>query len=161
MLSQILLVVWEICNIIAGTMALSFNYQQHSWHLILFFLVSRPPYLQARLTIQATLLLCGVVGSTARGRSHRFWLASGAYGFSIWFILCVTLIATGATRLVQSVKAYSCLMRVVRRNGLSMTSRFYNESGWSSKPYVYLLGWQYTTIASGAVSPDVCFEICV
>lgn len=31
-----------------------------------------------------------------------------------------------------------------------ITGRYFNESGWQSKPYVYLLGWAYTTIASGA-----------
>ncbi|WVQ94478.1 hypothetical protein IAU59_001557 [Kwoniella sp. CBS 9459] len=117
---NILLVTWEIVNIVAGTMAISFQYEKKSWHLFIMFL--------------AVLFICGTVGSTGWGRSHRFWLISGLYGFCMWVVLCVTLLATNATK---------------HRPGPTFTD-FYNTTGWSSKPYVYLLGWQFTTIASGA-----------
>ncbi|OCF45080.1 amino acid/metabolite permease [Kwoniella heveanensis CBS 569] len=116
----ILLVTWEIVNIVAGTMSISFHYEKKSWHLFFMFLV--------------VLLICGTVGSTGWGRSHRFWLISGLYGFCMWVVLCITLLATNATK---------------HRPGPTFTD-FYNTTGWSSKPYVYLLGWQFTTIASGA-----------
>nr|XP_019050170.1 amino acid/metabolite permease [Kwoniella bestiolae CBS 10118]OCF29100.1 amino acid/metabolite permease [Kwoniella bestiolae CBS 10118] len=115
-----LLVIWEIVNIIAGTMAISFHYQKTPWHMFLFFV--------------AVLLIVGTVGSTGWGRSHRFWLCSGIFGFTMWLVLCITLLATNATK---------------HRSGDTFTT-FYNTTGWSSKPYVYLLGWQFTTIASGA-----------
>ncbi|WVR03997.1 hypothetical protein IAU60_000996 [Kwoniella sp. DSM 27419] len=117
---NILLVTWEIVNIVAGTMAISFDYEKKSWHLFLLFL--------------AVLLIVGTVGGTAWGRSHRFWLISGMFGFSMWLMLCITLLATNATK---------------HKPDSSFTN-FYNTTGWSSKPYVYLLGWQFTTIASGA-----------
>nr|XP_019004654.1 amino acid/metabolite permease [Kwoniella mangroviensis CBS 8507]OCF68115.1 amino acid/metabolite permease [Kwoniella mangroviensis CBS 8507] len=115
-----LLVIWEIVNIIAGTMAISFQYQKKPWHMFLFFV--------------AVLLIVGTVGSTAWGRSHRFWLGSGIFGFTMWAVLCITLLTTNATK---------------HRSGDTFTT-FYNTTGWTSKPYVYLLGWQFTTIASGA-----------
>nr|XP_018264501.1 amino acid/metabolite permease [Kwoniella dejecticola CBS 10117]OBR86659.1 amino acid/metabolite permease [Kwoniella dejecticola CBS 10117] len=115
-----LLVIWEIVNIIAGTMAISFDYKKTPWHMFLFFI--------------AVLLIVGSIGSTAWGRSHRFWLCSGIFGFTMWAVLCITLLATNATK---------------HRSGHTFTT-FYNTTGWSSKPYVYLLGWQFTTIASGA-----------
>nr|XP_019012267.1 uncharacterized protein I206_03113 [Kwoniella pini CBS 10737]OCF51048.1 hypothetical protein I206_03113 [Kwoniella pini CBS 10737] len=115
-----LLVIWEIVNVIAGTMAISFDYKKTPWHMFLFFI--------------AVLLIVGSIGSTAWGRSHRFWLCSGLFGFTMWAVLCITLLATNATR----------------HRSEDTLSKFYNTTGWSSKPYVYLLGWQFTTIASGA-----------
>ncbi len=54
-----------MCNIIAGTMSLSFDYQRQSWHLVLFYLVGtvlfvlrsradfgRPPYLLLELWVR-------------------------------------------------------------------------------------------------------------
>lgn len=60
----------------------------------------------------------------------------GIYGLAIWAILCI-----------------SVLVAEVRKGGRIQTDRFFNSSGWDSKTYVYLLGWQYSTIASGVVSP--------
>ncbi|KAK8861393.1 hypothetical protein IAR55_002212 [Kwoniella newhampshirensis] len=117
---NILLVTWEICNIIAGTMSLSFDYHKRPWHMFLFFL--------------AVLLIVGSVGSTHWGRSHYFWLASGSFGFAMWLVLCITLLATNATKFHPG----------------DLFTKFYNTTGWSSRPYVYILGWQFTTIASGA-----------
>ncbi|WRT65491.1 uncharacterized protein IL334_002434 [Kwoniella shivajii] len=119
-IGNLLLVIWEICNIIAGTMSISFDYRKTPWHMFLFFL--------------AVLLIVGTVGSTSWGRSHRFWLGSGAFGFAIWLVLCITLLATNATK---------------NRSEHNLNT-FYNTTGWTSRPYVYLLGWQFTTIASGA-----------
>jgi amino acid transporter len=81
---QILLVTWEMVNIIAGTMGLAYDYEQQTWQMVLFFL--------------AALLLVGLVATQAWGRSHRFWLAAGAYGLSVWLVLCISLLATGATK---------------------------------------------------------------
>ncbi|WWD16702.1 hypothetical protein CI109_101133 [Kwoniella shandongensis] len=117
---NILLVTWEIVNIVAGTMTISFDYSKKPWQMFLFFL--------------AVLLICGTVGSTHWGRSHYFWLGSGAFGFTMWAVLCITLLATNATK----------------HNPGDLFTKFYNTTGWSSKPYVYILGWQFTTIASGA-----------
>jgi hypothetical protein len=84
---------------------------------------------------QAILLFLGCVGTTATGRSHKFWICGGIYGLIVWAILCI-----------------SVLVSEVRKGGSIRTDRFYNHSGWNSKSYVYLLGWQYSTIASGVVS---------
>jgi hypothetical protein len=59
----------------------------------------------------------------------------GIYGLAIWLILCISVLVTE-----------------VRKGGRIQTDRFFNSSGWDSKTYVYLLGWQYSTIASGVVS---------
>lgn len=59
----------------------------------------------------------------------------GIYGLTVWAILCITI-----------------LVSEVRKGGSIRTDRFYNNSGWKSQTYVYLLGWQYSTIASGVVS---------
>lgn len=69
-----------------------------------------------------------------------FWSAAadavlGIYGLAIWAILCISVLVTE-----------------VRKGGRIQTDRFFNQSGWDSKTYVYLLGWQYSTIASGVVS---------
>lgn len=82
---------WEVVNIITGTMSLAFDYQKEAWHQVLFFL--------------AAILLCGGVGSQAWGRSHRFWLCGGIFGLCIWLILCISLLATGATSCVQIPQA--------------------------------------------------------
>ncbi|WVQ79073.1 hypothetical protein IAT38_001167 [Cryptococcus sp. DSM 104549] len=117
---NILLVTWEIANIVVGTIGLSIDYDKKSWHNFLFFI--------------AVLLIIGTVGSTGWGQSHRFWLCSGLFGFTMWLVLCITLLATNATKHDPS----------------DMFKEFYNTTGWSSKAYVYILGWQFTTIASGA-----------
>ncbi|KIR53725.1 amino acid/metabolite permease [Cryptococcus gattii Ru294] len=116
----LLLVTWEIANIVVGTIGLSLNYQEKNWHNFLLFL--------------GILVIVGLIGSTGWGQSHCFWLCSGAFGFSMWLVLCITLLATNATK----------------HDPGDMFNQFYNTTGWSSKPYVYILGWQYTTIASGA-----------
>lgn len=92
------------------------DYERKSWQSVLFFL--------------AILLVTGVVGSQAWGRSHRFWLGAGLYGVIVWAILCISLAAKGATSRIQA-------------------PLWMNETGWSSKPYVFMLGWSYCTIASG------------
>lgn len=129
---------WEICDIISGTMAMATSYEPQTWHSVLFFLVryhrTRRENLQL-LIHQAILLFLGGVGTTATGRSHKFWICGGIYGLTVWAILCI-----------------SVLVSEVRKGGSIRTDRFYNHSGWSSKSYVYLLGWQYSTIASGVVS---------
>lgn len=84
--------------------------------------------------LQGILVIVGLIGSTGWGQSHCFWLCSGAFGFSMWLVLCITLLATNATK----------------HDPGDMFNQFYNTTGWSSRPYVYILGWQYTTIASGA-----------
>lgn len=100
-----LLVTWEMANIIAGTMTLSFDYQKQRWHLALFFLVrSSSLFLRQKSSAhlpQAIILCVGTIGSTAWGRSHRFWLGSGMYGLAVWAVLCITLLATSVTRLVS------------------------------------------------------------
>ncbi|ORX36310.1 amino acid permease-domain-containing protein [Kockovaella imperatae] len=113
-----ILVLWEISRIITGTMEVAFNYEERNWQSLLFFL--------------AVLAVCGVTGATAWGRSHRFWLAAGAYFVAVWLILNATLIAG-----------------VVRNPYRGVSTHFWNSSGWSSRGYVGLLGWQYCTLASG------------
>ena len=81
---QVVLVTWEVAEIITGTMSLASNYVAKDWHLLLFFL--------------ATLLVCGAVQGTRWGRSHTFWLSSGAYGFTMWLVLVVALIVVNARR---------------------------------------------------------------
>jgi hypothetical protein len=36
---QVVLVTWEICDIISGTMAMATDYVPQTWHSVLFFLV--------------------------------------------------------------------------------------------------------------------------
>ncbi|TYJ57720.1 hypothetical protein B9479_001574 [Cryptococcus floricola] len=117
---NILLVTWEIANIVVGTISLSIDFEHNAWYNFLLFL--------------GVLLLVGTVGSTGWGQSHRFWLCGGAFGFTVWLVLCITLLATNATK----------------HNPSDMFKEFYNTTGWSSKAYVYFLGWQFTSIASGA-----------
>jgi hypothetical protein len=66
--------------------------------------------------------------------SKAFSDGIGIYGLTVWAILCITV-----------------LVSEVKKGGSIRTDRFYNGSGWNSKAYVYLLGWQYSTIASGVV----------
>ncbi|ODN80910.1 hypothetical protein L202_03035 [Cryptococcus amylolentus CBS 6039] len=117
---NILLVTWEIANIVVGTISLSIDFEHNAWYNFLLFL--------------GVLLLVGTVGSTGWGQSHRFWLCGGAFGFTAWLVLCITLLATNATK----------------HNPSDMFKEFYNTTGWSSRAYVYFLGWQFTSIASGA-----------
>lgn len=37
--AQLLLVTWEIANIVVGTISLSLDYQKRNWHNCLLFLV--------------------------------------------------------------------------------------------------------------------------
>ncbi|WVQ73758.1 hypothetical protein IAR50_003338 [Cryptococcus sp. DSM 104548] len=117
---NMLLVIWEIANIVIGTISLSIDFEHRAWHNFLLYL--------------GVLILIGTVGSTGWGQSHRFWLCGGAFGFSVWLVLCITLLATNATK----------------HNPSDMFREFYNTTGWSSRGYVYILGWQFTSIASGA-----------
>lgn len=118
------------------------------------------PLRKTSLTTKAVLFLLGGVGMTAWGRSHKFWICGGEqndlaraplqrgtekaeippgiYGLAVWAILCI-----------------SVLVSEVRKGGRIQTDRFFNASGWDSKAYVYLLGWQYSTIASGVVSRSI------
>ena len=80
----------------------------------------------------AILLACGIIGSTGWGRSHRFWLGCGAYFFAVWFILVVSL-----------------LVNIIRDKDHTITTNFYNSTGWTNRSYVGVLGWQFCTIASG------------
>ncbi|RXK41391.1 hypothetical protein M231_01296 [Tremella mesenterica] len=116
----VLLVLWEVAEIVTGTMGLSFVYNPKDWQLLLFFL--------------AALAICGTIQGTGWGRSHTFWLVSGAYGFTMWAVLVITLIVVIASRPSHA----------------SFRHMYFNDTGFSSKAYVYLLGWTYTTIASGA-----------
>jgi hypothetical protein len=71
----------------------------------------------------------------------------------MWFVLCVTLLVSSeVSRYVASVHSGHGPQADTSRGAKIRTDLFYNHSGWSSKPYVYLLGWQYSTIASGYVS---------
>jgi hypothetical protein len=36
---KVVLVTWEICDIISGTMAMATSYEPKTWHSVLFFLV--------------------------------------------------------------------------------------------------------------------------
>lgn len=36
---KVVLVTWEICDIISGTMAMATSYEPRTWHSVLFFLV--------------------------------------------------------------------------------------------------------------------------
>ncbi|KAI9638704.1 amino acid permease-domain-containing protein [Dioszegia hungarica] len=117
--ANVLLVTWQLVNIVHGIMGLSFDYDYKPWHGILFYLT--------------VLFVCGLVGSQAWGRSHRFWICAGIYGVCVWLILCVSLLASSGARHSYSVSP----------------SLFLNNTGWESRPYVFILGWEYCTIASG------------
>ncbi|WVO13217.1 hypothetical protein L204_100830 [Cryptococcus depauperatus] len=119
-IGSILLVTWEITNIVVGTISLSIDYNHRLWINFVLFI--------------AVLLIVGAVGCTRWGQSHRFWLCAGAFGLCMWAVLCIALLATNATKYGPG----------------AMLKQFYNTTGWNSKSYVYMLGWVYTCIASGA-----------
>lgn len=123
-----LLVTWQLTDIIQGIMELAIDYERRSWQSVLFFL--------------AILTVTGIVGSQAWGRSHRFWLGAGLYGVAVWAILCISLLATGA-RYVNKVHADGSKTPRIQ------APLWMNETGWDNKPYVFVLGWSYCTIASG------------
>lgn len=39
-MGNVLLVTWQITNVISGTMQMAFDYQPQSWHGVCFYLVS-------------------------------------------------------------------------------------------------------------------------
>jgi amino acid transporter len=120
------LVLWQAIDIIVGTMGLAFLYEEELWHKVLFFL--------------AILLVVGVVGNTATASSGRYWIVAMCFGLMVWVSLVASLLAKGvATRNFSREQAIS--------------THFSTTTGWSSKGYVYMLGWQFCTIAVGA---DVC-----
>jgi len=125
-LSQLVLVSWQAVRIITGTMGLAFNYNEERWHMVLFYL--------------ALVLVVGSIGSTAFGSSHRYWIAAGIFGFATWLSLVISLLATGVRHRDYSISQ-------------PISTAFTTKTGWSSKFYVYILGWQSCTIAAGA---DVC-----
>lgn len=118
-----MLVARQNVTMIVGIMGLSTGFEAESWHMVLFYL--------------AVVVVVGSVGSTKRGSSARYWICAGVFTLSAWIILVISLLATGVRR--RDFK-----------NEQAISTDFYNASGWSSKFYVYVLGWQYCTIASGA-----------
>ncbi|KAL1409532.1 hypothetical protein Q8F55_003516 [Vanrija albida] len=120
-IASLILLAWETVNVIEGTMGLAFEYHPTPWQGVLFFL--------------ALVLIVGTMGSTTFGRSPRYWLIAFGYGLSVWVVLCVSLLATGVSR---------------RNYSPPISTKFYNSTGWNSRGLVYILGWQYTTIASGS-----------
>ncbi|KAL7419653.1 hypothetical protein Q5752_005567 [Cryptotrichosporon argae] len=119
-IANLVLVTWETSSVIVGTIALSVSYESHIWQQICFYL--------------AIVAVVGSVGSTGWGSSSRYWLCAGAYGLTIWLVLCIVLLASNATK---------------GHYGSEIVSSYYNNTGWSSRSYVYFLGWQYTSIATG------------
>lgn len=107
-------------------MSLAFDYEATRWQMLLFFL--------------AIVFVVGTLGSSAIGSSARYWLYAGGFGFAVWVSLCVSLLATGVRHRDYSVAP-------------AISTHFWNVTGWKSHGYVYILGWQYCTIAAGA---DVC-----
>lgn len=104
-------------------MGLALDYDPEPWQMVLFFF--------------AVVAVVGTVGSTAFGSSPRYWIGAGSFGFLTWFALCVALLATGVrNRDFTHTQAIS--------------THFINGTGWNSKGLVYILGWQYCTIATGA-----------
>lgn len=70
---------WEICDIISGTMAMATDYVPQTWHSVLFFLVRNSLMILDNIDTQAILLFLGCVGTTATGRSHKFWICGGTF----------------------------------------------------------------------------------
>lgn len=148
---------WQLVNIIHGAMGLAFNYTYHPWHGVLFFLVrclhlfalvSFPP--RSSLSDSASGLRRG--GITALGSITSFLVR----GRDLWcFRVAHTLplapgdgcpVSWGCTphrSLSESTESRST------SNASVSPEQFFNNSGWTSKPYVFVLGWSYCTIASG------------
>jgi hypothetical protein len=53
------------------------DYVPQTWHSVLFFLVRDSDMICGYPDIQAILLFLGCVGTTATGRSHKFWICGG------------------------------------------------------------------------------------
>lgn len=108
---------------IVGIMRLASGFEPSVGHMVGFYL--------------AIVVLVGAIGSTKQGSSARYWICGGIYTFAAWIILVISLLATGVSR------------RDFKHEPAISTS-FYNSTGWTSHGYVYILGWQYCTIASGS-----------
>lgn len=121
-----MLLIWQAVSIITGTMGLAFVYDAEQWHKALFFL--------------AVLIVVGTIGNTATASSGRYWIVAMCFGLTVWASLVISLLAKGVADRDFSRSA-------------AISTHFFNATGWSSKGYVYILGWQYCTIAVGA---DVC-----
>ena len=90
-MGTVLLVAWQLSKVILGTMSMAFNYHAQAWHQAGFFLVSRRGTLA---DCKAALLLCGMVGATGWGRSHKLWLSCGAYLVAVYTILTVSVLVS-------------------------------------------------------------------
>lgn len=62
---------------------------------------------------------------------------AGLYILSVWAVLCISLLAT-RDKTPASQVIYGAPFR--------------SNSGWNSKPYIYLVGAILSTIATGSVS---------
>ncbi|KAJ9123141.1 hypothetical protein QFC22_001334 [Naganishia vaughanmartiniae] len=122
------LLPWQISSFLKGTLELAVPaYHGEKWHVMLFSL--------------AMLVLFGLVGTSKWGRSPKFWVASGLYIFAVWLVICVSLLAKEAGR---------------RSPSAVFQQPFTNETGFTSRPYIYLIGWVLTSIATGA---DACAHL--
>lgn len=108
---------------IVGIMGLTTGYDPVRWHMVLFYL--------------AIVFVVGTIAATRRGSGARYWIGAGIFTLCAWVILVISLLATGVSH--RDFK-----------NEKAISTSFFNSSGWSSRGYVYMLGWQYSTIASGA-----------
>lgn len=123
-IGNLVLVAWQNTTLIVGTMNLAFGFHAESWHRFMFML--------------GIVVLVGVVGTTHWGSSPRYWLTAATFTFAAWLCLCIALLAKGVSH-----REYS-------KEAPAVSTQFYNQTGFSSRGLVYIIGWQSCTIATGS-----------
>ncbi|BEI89876.1 uncharacterized protein CcaverHIS019_0212380 [Cutaneotrichosporon cavernicola] len=123
-IGNLVLVSWQNTSLIVGTMNLAFGFQAESWHRFMFML--------------AIVTVVGCVGMTHWGSGPRYWKSAAGFTLGAWLCLCIALVAKGVTH------------RTYSKTEPAISTHFYNDTGFSSRGLVWLLGWQNCTIATGS-----------
>lgn len=123
-IGNLVLVAWQNTTLITSTMQLAFGFEPEAWHRFMFMI--------------AIVAVVGCVGTTHWGSSPRYWLTAASFTFGTWLCLCIALLAKGVSH-----REYS-------KSSPAISTQFYNQTGFSSRGLVYIIGWQTCTIATGA-----------
>ena len=122
------MISWQSAKLVNETIHLAIrDYVLRDWVTALFSM--------------ALMAVFGFIGTSKWGRSPRFWVISCLYILSVWAVLCISLLAT-RDKTPASQVIYGAPFR--------------SNSGWNSKPYIYLVGAILSTIATGS---DACAHL--